>query len=73
MASIRALVTIEYQVIICLIFQPKHMLLVLKRTVGMRRFVQALNYHLNLMSLKIIQFYALNCVYLDNDVYSVQV
>ena len=43
---------IEYQVINPLIFQPKHMLWVLKRTVGMRRFFQASNYNLNLMSLK---------------------
>ena len=73
MESIRALFKIEYQVIICLIFYSKHMLLVLKRTVGMRRFFQASNYNLNLMSLKIKQFYALNCVYLDNEVYSVQI
>ena len=32
-----------------------------------------LNYNLNLMSLEKIQFYALNCVYLDSDVYSIQV
>ena len=38
MACIRALVMIAYQVIICLISQPKHMLWVLKRTVSMRRF-----------------------------------
>ena len=38
MASIRALVMIEYQVIKCLISQPKHMLWVLKRTIAMRRF-----------------------------------
>ena len=62
---------IEYQVINRLIFQPKHILLVLKRTVEMGRFFQASNY--NLMSLKIkIQFYVLNCVYLDSDVYSMQ-
>ena len=38
MACIRALVRIVYQVINCLISQPKHMLWVLKRTVAMRRF-----------------------------------
>ena len=38
MACIRALVMIAYQVINCLIFQPKHMLSVLKRTVAMGRF-----------------------------------
>ena len=38
MACIRALVMIvKYQVINCLISQPKHMLWVLKRTVAMRR------------------------------------
>ena len=45
----QALVMIEYQVINHLIFQPKHMLWILKRTVRMRRFFQALNYNLNLM------------------------
>ena len=58
---------IEYQVINRLIFQPKHMLWVLKRTVGMRRFFQASN--LNLMSLK---KHTLNCVYLDSGVYSMK-
>ena len=43
---------IEYQVINRLIFLPKHMLWVLKRTVGMRRFFQESNYNLNLMSLE---------------------
>ena len=38
MAGIRALVMIAYQVINCLISQPKHMLCVLKGTVAMRRF-----------------------------------
>ena len=38
MACIRALVMIGYQVINCVISQPKHMLWVLKRTVAMRRF-----------------------------------
>ena len=38
MACIRALVMIVYQVINCLISQPKHMLWVLKRTVAMRPF-----------------------------------
>ena len=38
MACIRAFVMIVYQVINCLISQPKHMLWVLKRTVTMRRF-----------------------------------
>ena len=38
MACIRALVMIVYQVINCLISQPKHSLCVLKRTVTMRRF-----------------------------------
>ena len=38
MACIRALVMIAYQVIDCLISQPKHMLWVLKRTIAMRRF-----------------------------------
>ena len=38
MACIRAIVMSAYQVIICLISQPKHMLWVLKRTVSMRRF-----------------------------------
>ena len=52
MACIRTLVIIEYQVIYRLTFQPKHMLWVLKRTVGMRRYFQASNYNLNLMSLE---------------------
>ena len=43
---------IEYQVINHLIFQPKYMSSVLKRTVGMRRFFQASIYNLNLMSLE---------------------
>ena len=73
MACIRALVLNEYQVINRLIFQPKHMLWILKKTVGMRRFFQASNYNLNLMSLTKIQFYALNCVYQDSDVYSMQI
>ena len=73
MACIRALVTNEYQVINRLIFQPKHMLWVLKRIVGMRRFSQASNYNYNLMSLKQIQYYALKCVYRESDVYSMQV
>ena len=61
----------EYQVANRVIFQPKHILWVRKRTVGMRRFFQASNYNLNLMSLKKkIHFYALNCVYLDSGVYS---
>ena len=38
MACIRALIMIGYQVIKCLISQPKHKLWVLKRTVAMRRF-----------------------------------
>ena len=38
MACNRALVMIAYQVINCLISQPKHMLWVLKRTIAMRRF-----------------------------------
>ena len=38
MACIRALALIAYQVIKCLISQPKYMLWVLKRTVAMRRF-----------------------------------
>ena len=38
MACIRALVMIAYQVINCLISQPKHMLWVLKRTIELRRF-----------------------------------
>ena len=36
---------IEYQVINSLIFQPKHMLWVLKRTVRMRRYFHASNYN----------------------------
>ena len=65
---------IEYQMINRLVIQPKQMLWVLKRTVGMRRFFQASNYNLNLMSLKTqIQCCALNCVYLDSDVYSMYV
>ena len=63
---------IEYQVINRLIFQQKHLLWVLKRTVGMRQFFQASNYNLNLMTEK-IQFYTPNCVNLDSDVYSMQV
>ena len=39
----------------------------------MRRFFQASNYKLNLMSLKKKKVYVLNCVYLDSDVYSMQV
>ena len=38
MACIRALVMTVYEVINCLISQPKHMLWVLKRTVAMRWF-----------------------------------
>ena len=38
MACIRALVMSVYQLAYCLIFQPKHMLWVLIRTVAMRRF-----------------------------------
>ena len=38
MACIRALVMSAYQVINCPIFQSKHVLWVLKRTVAMRRF-----------------------------------
>ena len=38
MTCIRALVMSAYKVINCLIFQPKHMFWVLKRTVLMRRF-----------------------------------
>ena len=57
----QALVMIEYQVINHLIFQPEHMLWILKRTVRMRRFFQALNYNLNLMimSLKKKHIYTL--------------
>ena len=55
MACIRALVIIVYQVNTGLIFQPKHMLWVLKRTVTMRR-----------DDLKnIYNFKLKNCVYLD--------
>ena len=64
---------IQYQVNNRLIFQPKHMLWVLKRTVGMKRFFQASNNNLNLMSLKNNTIYALNCVYLDSDIYRMQV
>ena len=38
MACITVLVMIAYQVIKCIISQPRHMLYVLKRTVAMRRF-----------------------------------
>ena len=38
MSCIRAIDMSAYQVITCLISQPKHMLLVLKRTIAMRRF-----------------------------------
>ena len=68
---IRALDMIEYQVISRLIFRPKHILWVLKKTVEMGRFFQASNYNLNLMSLK--KKYVLDCIYLDSDVYSMQV
>ena len=47
-----------YKVIDCLIFQPKHMFWVLKRTVSMRRFFKASNYRLNLICKKILRFYA---------------
>ena len=74
MAYVRALVMTEYQVIDHLIFQPKHLLWALKRTVGMRRLFQVSNCNSSLMSLKKkIQFYALNCVYLNSDVYNMQV
>ena len=43
-------VMILYQVINCLIFQPKHMLWVLKSVAAMRQFLKAPNYRLNLMS-----------------------
>ena len=69
MVCIRALAIIEYLVINRLIFQPKNMLWVLKRTVAMK----SSNYNLNLMSRKAIQFYGINCVYLDFDGYSMQV
>ena len=39
MACIRALVVIGYQVINCLISQPKHKLWVLNRTVAVRQFL----------------------------------
>ena len=51
----KALVMIVYQVINCLISQPKHMLWVLKRTAAMRRFFLAPNYRLNLMIKKIFE------------------
>ena len=57
---------IEYQVINCLIFQPKHMLWVLKRNVTMRHFFQKSDYSLK-------KNCAQNCVYLDSDVHSMQV
>ena len=43
-----------YNVINCLISQPKHMFWVLKRTVSMRRFFLATNSRLNLMCKKIL-------------------
>ena len=74
MACIRALVMSAYKVINCLISQPKHMLWVLKRTVAMRRFFYALSYRLNLMCKKNINDFTLNiCVYLDYDLYSMQI
>ena len=54
---------IEYHVVTSHIFQPKHMLWVLKRTVGLRQYYQASNYNLNLMSLK---KYALTTCRFDN-------
>ena len=65
---------IAYQVINCLISQPKLMLWVLKRTIAMRRFFKAPNYELNLMIKENINNIKLkNCVYLDYDLYSRQV
>ena len=43
-----------YNVINCLISQPKHMFWVLKRIVSMRQFFLATNYRLNLMCKKIL-------------------
>ena len=63
-----------YKVINFLISQPKHMLWVLKRTVAMRRLFLAPNYRLNLMCKKNINDFTLNiCVYLDYDLYSMQI
>ena len=62
-----------YKVINCLISQPKHMFWVLKRTVSMRRSFKAPNYRLNLMCKKINDFTLKNCVYLDLDLYSMQI
>ena len=63
---------IVYQVINCLISQPKHMLWVLIRTIAMRRFLLALNYRLNELSKKILQFYAQKLC-LEYVVYSMQI
>ena len=59
---------IAYQVINCLISQPKLMLWVLKRTIAMRRLFKVPNYGLNLMIKENINnFKFKNCVYLDYD------
>ena len=66
---------IAYQVVNCLISQPKRMLCVLKRAVAMRRFFSARNYRLNLMIKKILKKKnkLKKCVYLDSDIYSMQI
>ena len=74
MACIRAIVMIAYQVINCLISQPKLMLWVLKRSIAIRQFFLAPIYGLNLMIKENINNFKLkNCVYLDYDLYSRQV
>ena len=74
MACIRALVKSAYKVINCLISQPKHMMWVLKRTVAIRRFFSAPNYRINLMCKKKINDFTLNiCVYVDYDLYTMQI
>ena len=64
MAFIRALVMSAYKEMNCLISQPKHYV------VGSFKHQ---NCRLNLMCKKKIRFYAKNCVYLDYDLYSIQI
>ena len=57
-----------YKEINCFISQPKHYVVGTQKN---RRKHQ--NDRLNLMCKKILQFYAKNCVYLDYDLYSIQI
>ena len=74
MAYIRALVVSAYKEINSLISQPKHYVVGTQKN---RRnetvLLSTKNYTLTLMCKKTLRFYATNCVYLDYDLFSIQI